>query len=163
MGSGDHSFASSPQSKPEKWCGSGGGGLGGCGEPDPRFPFSWPVTLKVGLLLGAIIGWRSGVRGGSAGFAFHLEIFPGCLRIRSGLCEEGSVPHTEGEPVPFFFLFFSRASLAKVQSWEDSWADSRQVGCDYEFKAIGAEADRVANHSCGPRNPFSHPPHACQA
>lgn len=81
---------------------------------DPGFPVSWPVILKVGLLLGAITGWTSGVRSGSAGLAVHREIFPGYLQIKSGLCEEGSVPLMEGEPVLFFFLFFSRASLAKA-------------------------------------------------
>lgn len=72
---------------------------------DPGFPLSWPVILKVGLLLGAITGRTSGVRSGSAGLALHPEIYPGCLQIKSGVCEEGSVPLMEGEPVLFSFSF----------------------------------------------------------
>lgn len=45
----------------------------------------------------------------------------------------------------------------------DSWADSREVGCEYEFRALGVEADKDTNHSWGPGNPFSHPLHASQS
>lgn len=64
-GSGNHTSTSSPEPKPEKWGGQGvGAGLGECddsGDSGPGTPFSLPVTPKVGLLLGATIGWKGGL------------------------------------------------------------------------------------------------------
>lgn len=72
---------------------------------DPGFPLSWPVILKVGLLLGAITGWTRGVRSGSAGLALHPEIYPGCLQIKSGVCEEVQSPLWRESRCFFLSLF----------------------------------------------------------
>ena len=37
------------------------GGCGDSGDSGPGTPFSLPVTPKVGLLLGAAIGWKGGL------------------------------------------------------------------------------------------------------
>ena len=64
----------------------------------------------------------------------------------------------------YFFLFlFLKSFFGQGSELSDSWADSREVGCEYEFRALGAEADKDTNHSWGPRNPFSHPLHASQS
>lgn len=61
-----------------------------------------------------------------------------------------------------FSFSFLKSFFGQGLELGDSWADSRQVGCEYKFKAIEAEAERVANHSCGP-NPLLPPPHACRS
>ena len=110
MERGNHTVTSRLQSKPEKWCGSGGRGLGGCGDSDPGFPFSWPVTLKVGLLLGAIIGWTSGVRNGSGDSLSTVKSFQAVGRVKAVCVKKVQSPMWR-ESRRFFSFSFSQELL----------------------------------------------------
>lgn len=92
---------------------SGGVGVGVWEDvaTDPGFPLSWPVILKVGLLLGPSLDGPVGLEVALLGSLSTLKSIQ-ALQI-SGVCEEGSVPLME-ESRCFFLSLFSRASLAKA-------------------------------------------------